>query len=188
MIEKLFTSKNRVKILSHLFFENEQSYIRELSKNLKISPSAVKKEIDNLINLNILKQKDNKIILNENCNYLLDLKNILLKTDYIIYPIKKELNKRSIKFVILFGSFAKGNYKKESDIDLILIGDLKQSEAFKLIKKIETKINKSINPIVWNEEDFKVKKTGRFFKEIISNKYVLIKGDKDEFQRIIREQ
>lgn len=40
--------------------------------------------------------------------------------------IKKVLKTLDIEKVILFGSRAKGNYKKGSDVDLAIIGDEKQ--------------------------------------------------------------
>jgi predicted DNA-binding transcriptional regulator len=60
MLEKLFTSKNRVKILNFFLFEKSESYIREISRNLKVSVSAVKKEVDNLLLTSILKKREIK--------------------------------------------------------------------------------------------------------------------------------
>ena len=66
MLEKLFTSKNRVKILGHLFFEKPKSRIREISRELKMPVSGVKKEIDNLLVLNIISKNKQGIKLNKN--------------------------------------------------------------------------------------------------------------------------
>ena len=48
MLEKLFTSKTRVKLIQFLLFEQEESNLRGISKKLKIPVSSVKREIDNL--------------------------------------------------------------------------------------------------------------------------------------------
>jgi len=54
MLEKIFTSKARVKIMQFLFFEKQESYIREISKRLNISVSSVKREIDNFREIGLI--------------------------------------------------------------------------------------------------------------------------------------
>ena len=144
MLEKLFTSKNRIKIMGFLFFKNPQTYIREMSRELKISPSAVKNEVENLIFVGIIKKDKNKLMLNNQSNISEELKSIFIKTDFIFCPIKDALKDKKIKFVFIFGSFAKGDYSRESDLDLMIIGDLKLSEVYNLLKPIEDKINREI--------------------------------------------
>ena len=62
MLEKLFTSKTRIKILDYLLFHKKETYLREIAKDLKLYPSAVKREIDNLLGLGLIKKQKNKII------------------------------------------------------------------------------------------------------------------------------
>ena len=167
MIEKLFTSKNRVKILNFLLFEKTETYIREISRELKISASAVKREIDNLAFISIIKINRNKIILNRNCNFLDDLKNIFIKTDFIIYPLKEAIgSNKKIKFAFIFGSFARGKYSEESDIDLFVVGNIKLSEIYKLLKPLEEKTKREVNPVVWTLDNLKKEKNSGFIRDI----------------------
>ena len=55
MIEKIFTSKTRIKILEFLFFKKNETYIRDISKNLKMPVSGVKREVDDLESIGIIK-------------------------------------------------------------------------------------------------------------------------------------
>ena len=49
MLSELFTSKTRIKVLLKLFLNpNVSSYLRELSSEFKLSPNALKTELDNL--------------------------------------------------------------------------------------------------------------------------------------------
>ncbi len=104
----------------------------------------------------------------------------------MVYPIKKALNKKDIKFALIFGSFAKGNYGSESDIDLLVIGDVKQKEIFKLLKPVEKLIKREISPVVWTVEELKKNKSKGFVKDIAKKRKIMIKGGGDEFQRIIK--
>jgi len=185
MLEKLFTSKTRVKILEYLLFKSQETYIRKIARELKISPSAVKREIDSLASLAIIRVNQNRIILNEKCNFLKDLKNIFIKSDFIIYPLSKVLIDKKIKYAFIFGSFARGDYKDYSDLDLMVIGDIKSFNLYKRIKPVEGVIKKDINPVIWTLENLKKEKVSSFIKDIFKKGIIMIKGDENELREII---
>lgn len=185
MLEKLFTSKARIMILDYLFFHKRETYLREIAKELKLSPSAVKRELDNLLNFGIIKKQKNKIILDESNPFLEDLKRIFLKTDSISYPIKEFLEKINADFILIFGSFAQGKYNSDSDIDLLIIGKATQQEVFKLLKPVEKLIKREINPVIWTLQELKKNKGKGFVKDILKKNKIMIKGDENEFKRII---
>ena len=185
MLEKLFTSKNRVKILGFLLFEKSETHIREISKILNISSGGVKKEVDNLKELNIL-EKEKRIKLNKNCSFLEDLRNIFIKTDFITYPIKKTLKNIDAEFIFIFGSFARGEFNSKSDVDLMIIGDVKSMEVYKKTREIEKEINREINPIILKIEDLKKQKNSGFIKDIFKKGIIMVKGEKNELQKIVR--
>ncbi|MCX6742500.1 MAG: nucleotidyltransferase domain-containing protein [Candidatus Pacearchaeota archaeon] len=186
MIEKLFTSKIRVKVLEYLFFRNKETHIREISRDLKLSSGAVKREIDNLALLGIIEIKKNRIILNKNCNFLKDLKNIFVKTDFIVYPLTKLLVNKHIEYAFIFGSFASGDYKEESDIDLMMVGNMDLFDLTKLLRPLEDKIKREINPVAWKLKDLIGKKNTGFVKDIFAKKIIMLKGDENELRKIVK--
>lgn len=185
MLEKIFTSKNRVKIIGFLLFNKNETYLREISKSLNVPVSAVKREIDNLEMAGIVIKTKNKISVNQKSSILDDLKNIFIKTEYITYPLKNLLLNKKIKFALIFGSFARGEYKKESDVDLLIIGDLKLSEGYKLLKPLEEKIKREINPVIWTIENLKKEKNSGFIKDIFKKKIIMVKGEENELRKIV---
>ena len=186
MLEKLFTSKTRVKILDYLFFHKKETYLREIAKKLKLSSSAVKRELDNLLDLGLINKQKNKITLNESNLLIEDLEKIFLKTDSISYPIKEVLKNKNVQFVLIFGSFAKGKYDTESDVDLLVVGDIKQQKVFSLLRPIEELISREINPVVWTLKDLKENRKKSFVRDIVSKDKIMIIGDENEFRRIVK--
>lgn len=186
MIERLFTSKNRVKLLRFFLFEQKEAHLRGISKELEISVSAVKREIDNLKEIGILKQEGARISINDKCNFINDLKNIFIKTDAIIYPLKDVLKSKKIKYALVFGSFAKASYNPESDVDLLIIGEIKLSDVYDLLKSAEGKIKREINPVVWSEKDLSNKKNTGFVRDIFTKKIIMLKGDENELRKAVR--
>ena len=71
----------------------------------------------------------------------------------------KELRKHEIKIekVYLYGSYAKGNYHKDSDIDIIIISkDFSGSRFFDSLKitRFRRSIDVRIEPTAYKPEDF----------------------------------
>lgn len=74
--------------------------------------------------------------------------------------VKRFLNliikKFNLKKIIIFGSFARGDYHKGSDLDLVIVGEFKERFIDRIGKIIE--LNKSdleIEAMVYTEEEFK---------------------------------
>lgn len=59
-----------------------------------------------------------------------------------------------IKKIILFGSYARGDYTEESDIDILIVGDVDFDYVIDLCTKLLLKYGVVINAIVESEELF----------------------------------
>ena len=120
--------------LIEIFLEEygKEFYVRELSRNLKKSPTTISKYLKELEKKGILKSE-------KKFNHLLFRANTekeafrQLRIDYNIKKIKesgiidflvKEFNEP--RAVVLFGSFAKGENINTSDIDLLVITPIKK--------------------------------------------------------------
>ena len=98
------------------------------------------------------------------------------KNDSVIGKIKKlkstlkEEFKMNISKVILFGSYAKGNPRMNSDIDLAIISDdFKRRDRIKLTQfllKIGQSIDINIEPLGFSEEEYKNCDKRTFLAEI----------------------
>jgi predicted nucleotidyltransferase len=189
MIEKLFTSKNRVKMLEYFIFHKQRAKLREISRETKIPVSAVSREFDNLVKLSILKKEDDNIILNEECNFLVELRNILLKTDSFTFELRKLFQKlfqnKGIDYVFVFGSFANEVYSSDSDIDLFVVGNISSIELTRMLRPIERKLNREINAVIWPMQDLKKKSKSGFIRDIAKKKVIMIYGDENELREII---
>ncbi len=173
--------------MKYLFFESKETHIREISNQLKISSSAVKREIDNLESVGVIEKEGNKIKLNRKNNIVDELKSIFVKTDYIVYSLEDLLKKnKKIEFALVFGSFSRGDYHTESDIDVLIIGNVKLSETFKLFKPLEEETGREINPVVWSIKSIQKKKDNRLMNEIFAGKVIMIKGEEDELRKIVK--
>lgn len=169
MFEKL--DKTDIKVLRFIADKPfTKFYLREISKKLKISPSSVKKALDRLIELNLIKSENfgNLRIVYGNIDEILFKQYKILTNVEFVNPIVKELLPAT--GIILYGSYAKGENDEDSDIDIIVIGNKKPKNILSWKeKKIQIKFFK---PYEWDEQ---IKKNKAYHKEV--KKGILLYGD-----------
>lgn len=192
MLERLFTSTTRVRILKTLIFDSDkQFHLRELSREIKTTPIYVKKELQNLqkLNLIITSKKGNLTLFQINKESLIfsELKGIFLKTEFFSDMLKESLKKLRIDFAFIFGSFAKDTESKESDIDLFVVGDVNENNLLQIIQKIEKQTRREINYILWKKSLLlKRAKKHHLLNEIAKNPVIMLVGDENELRKIIK--
>jgi len=175
----LIKSKLGQKILTYFFTNPEGSfYVRELARILKEDPSNLAKELIKLEKEGIfeseLRGKTKHYRLNKKYPLHKQLKEIIFKTTGVEGGIRNELRKlKNIKQAFLFGSFAKGDYDSQSDIDLLIIGDPDPEKLAEKISKLEDKFSREINYIVMKEKEFQKKKNkDPFLIDVFKNKTI----------------
>lgn len=126
MLKRLFTSNTRIKLLT-LFLLNPDSefFIRELTRKLDEQINSIRRELDNLKRLGLLKTKSRNrkkyYVVNKNFVVFHELKNIILKALNDKENIAKKLMEfGDIDVMVLSGMFV----DKDTPIDLLLVGDV----------------------------------------------------------------
>ena len=70
-----------------------------------------------------------------------------------------------IKEIIVFGSYARGDYDEESDIDIMIVGDVSLDEVIDISTEVLLRYGELISPIVVTPEEFK-KRNDSFIRTI----------------------
>ena len=190
---KLIKSKTKSSILE-IFFNNieKECYVRQLEKLTGYSAANIHREIIKLESDGLLKSRHiGKIKLYQlNKEYPLydEIRNIITKTIGIEGSLKKLIGHlENIDFAFIYGSFAEARERALSDVDIIVIGDIKPRGIKSLLYEYQAKIGREINSIVYTKSEFlnKLKEKNHFVSSIVSKKKIFIKGDKNEFGRLI---
>jgi len=192
-MHNLFGSKTRVRLITKLMMNPKQTYyIRELSRELGIPYGMVYREIGNLAGLRIIKlEKRGKITLihvNESLPYLGDLRNLVLKTTGVSHVILEMIPGDSVRFMLVFGSMASGDYGERSDIDLMVVGSLEEEPLLEAAKRIEAETGREVNYVLWSEEEFreKIKSGHHLLLDIAEKPLIMLVGSEDEFRGAVK--
>jgi predicted nucleotidyltransferase len=112
-----------------------------------------------------------------------DLRNIIYKTEGAGNLIRKVLQPiKGIRAAFIYGSVSKDKEAKSSDIDLMIIGEVKVAEVYSQISKAEARLKREINVDVVSPEEWlsrKDKKDSYIF-DILKNKRIFILGDEND--------
>lgn len=190
-LDTLFGSSTRVSLLSKLMMNSDrQFYIRELSRDLGLPYGMLYREVRNLISMGIaVEEKKGKITLisvNKNLPYFAELKGLMLKTAGLGDLLRNALvSMKGIKYALIYGSFASGEETERSDIDLLVVGKADEEDLLKAISKVEVKVGREVNYILWSEGEFlkRVKSRHHLLADIIRKPIIMLVGDEDEFRR-----
>jgi len=193
-IDKLFGSRTRVLLLAKMIMNaNKSFYIRELSKDLGLTFSVVYKEIENLRKLGLVAEERMGRLrlfrINKESVIYDDLRRLFLKTTALGQLLKSSLpNIEKAKYVLIYGSFARGEELESSDIDLLIVGDINEEELIEGIRTIEKELNREINYTLLSNREFekKVKARHHLLTEIANNPVIGLIGDIDELRRTIK--
>lgn len=189
MLKNLIGSKTR-QIILKAFVESPDAeyYTRQLAALHHISVGALHRELKNLSFSGILKERKVGNIklfsLNKQNPLYEEIRNIIYKTEGVIKFIKDAISGvGGIKVAFIYGSFAKGDERQDSDVDMFLIGDkVDEDKLIHAIDNIEKKLFKEINYTRYTENEYKKEKRKKnsFILEVIKGRKIFIKGGESD--------
>lgn len=172
LLKRLFTSQTRVKLLTIFLLNPEQEfYIRELTRRLDEQINSVRRELDNLKKLGLLKSrmKNRKkfYVINQKFPLLSELQGIIVKTtDQNEAVVENIIKMGKIEFLLLSGHFI----KRDSEVDLLVIGEIDKNELEAFLEK-EVKSDRPIRFTLMDRDDFiyRIKCNDRFIKDLVTD-------------------
>ena len=193
MLEQLFGSKTRVKLLK-LFYNNpaRSFYVREITRKIDEQINSVRRELANLIAVGLIRSKEsnNRLYynINKDSQFYNEFKKIFTNLGDI--PTEEDaMAKRlrgvgKVEYAQLSGTFVQDANNK---VDLFIVGDINRAKLATLVEELEKENHRDINYTVLTPEEFNYRKTlyDKFISEVLdSPKNVII----DEFAEKEKEK
>ena len=193
MLRKLFSSRVRVEILSVFLMNPERElYLREVERLTGEDYKNVSMELRNLEEIGLLSSRNEGNLkyfsLNKEFVIYEELKSIFIKTKGAVGILREAVStKRHIDYAFIYGSFATGEERAESDIDVMVIGGISLEEVLPLIRGPEEKLSREINVSLYGLQEIRkrVKDRDPFIMEVLEGSTIMLAGDEDELRRVI---
>jgi predicted nucleotidyltransferase len=191
MLEHIFGSKAKIKILRKICNNPNRDYtVDDISKEAKIPYGTAHPAVHSLIRTRILNSKKtgHSTVVSFNNYHVLAQKIIeLLNKESNAYidiakNFVKNVPKKEIKNIILFGSVVKGEILQPGDIDILIIykRDFKAQKVEQTILELMERYDVLISPLYISEKQFqmKIKKFDSFILHAIDEGIVLYGEEK----------
>lgn len=188
-LQDFMISRVRVKILELFFTEPEEMfYVREITRKTKEEINAVRRELDRMLGVGLLKseQRGNRLyyLLNPKYVFFQELQQMVSKNTGLGKKIRKYRRKLgTIDFVMFSGKFIRKKPPAQGEVDILVIGEVVLAELDAMIKQQEKELGREINYAVFERDEFEFRKQRRdpFIMDVLYSSRNMVIGDEDEF-------
>jgi predicted nucleotidyltransferase len=190
-------SKTRRAVLSKLFSHADKAYyLRQIARSVGVGIGSLQRELNKLVQagiiLRMVRGKQVYYQANPQCPIFPELKSLIVKTTGVTEVIKSALTPfiNHIRGAFIYGSVARMQDKKKSDVDLMIIGDVKFAEVVSALNKAQQQIDREINPTVYPLSEFQMKlsKRNHFIKTLMREKKIFLIGDQRVLTRLAKKR
>lgn len=180
--------KTRQAVLAALFERGVDGiYVRELQRQTGISTGALHHELQQLMQADLVEKSEdgNRVIyrLNESHPIHHELRRIVEKTCGLPAQLGEALQplEARIRFAAIFGSIAQGTSHAGSDVDLLLVAELSQSQVIERIQPLEERLQIEIGFRLYTPREFTQRQTkDPFLIRVLTRPLIRIIGSLDD--------
>jgi predicted nucleotidyltransferase len=129
---------------------------------------------------------------NPSCPIYEEMRAILRKTFGIADVLREALEPVAgrIKLAFVYGSVARGEERAASDVDVLLIGRLKFTDAVLALSSAEQGLRREVNPHVYSVAEFQHKVADRepFLVRVMKEPKIYLIGTDDDFGKLVKHR
>ena len=189
--------KTRRAILTLLYSHvDERFYLRQLTRSAGVGMGAVQRELKALVDAGIISRnvQGNQVYYQANSQspVFKELKSLVVKTAGVGDVLRTTLAPLAdrIDTAFVYGSIARGEERKNSDIDVLVVGNVTFAEVTAALSSVQKTIGREINPTVYPLTEFlsKVRAGHHFLNAVLGGEKLFLIGDKDELERMVEKR
>ncbi len=183
MIDQLFGSKTRVKLLK-LFYSNPNRsfYVREITRKIDEQINSVRRELSNMLSIGLIVSDDsaNKLYyeVNQKYEFYKPLSEIF-GTKKPVFTKKEDTGNDSLKelgsldLLLMTGSFTRDS---RAGIDLLFVGDLNATSVAKYVAGLESQEGRELTYAVLTRDEFDYRRQihDKFVTTLLSAKLTVV--------------
>ncbi|MGH7135344.1 MAG: nucleotidyltransferase domain-containing protein, partial [Pirellulales bacterium] len=117
-----------------------------------------------------------------------ELRGLVLKTSGLVDVLADAITPlaRKLRTVFVYGSIATGGEQSDSDIDLMVIGNVSPIELAVRLRNARELLGREINPSVYTPAEFAKKRVAKdhFLTRVLDKPKLFVLGDDDELEKI----
>ena len=183
-------STSRSEVLRLLFPQpGTELYLREIQRASGLALRSIQLELETLLahDLIVARRDGNRVYYRANSRHAIfpELQGLVLKTAGLADVLRDALAEVSgIKVAFIFGSVASGMERAESDVDLMVLGEIGLRPLAPLLRIASQSLNREINPHVMTIPEWQRKTAGAdvFVNRVLQEPKIWLRGNEDELK------
>jgi predicted nucleotidyltransferase len=116
-----------------------------------------------------------------------ELRALVLKTAGLLEALREALaGIRGMEIAFVYGSFATGEDTAESDVDLMVVGDVPFATVSRRLAPVQDKLGREVNPTVYPVQEFrrKLAEGHHFLTAVVEGPKLFVIGDANALERL----
>jgi len=189
----LLSSEVKASIVCELFAAGAVPlHGRELARRCDASLSAVQRELKKLAAVGLIAETQDGNRTNYSANqqhpFYVELTSLVRKSDGITDAIAKSLQGCGAAVAFVFGSIADNSASAGSDVDLMVIGDVKLRQVVSCLSGVAAQVGREINPHVFSSDEWteRMASGDHFVSTVMARDKRFVIGGEDELERMAK--
>lgn len=196
MLASLIFSDYRRRVLSLLLLHPGTTYhVRELARLTGTSAGALHKELSKLTKGGVLRRQEvgNQVRYgaNRECPIFEELASIVRKTSGLVDVLASALSsvEKQVDLAFVFGSLARGEQNSNSDVDVMVVGELGFADAVRVLHPVQQTLQREINPVVYSLDEFRrrIISDDSFVLQVLAQPKLFIVGNENELGKLTQD-
>lgn len=186
ILRLILSSRVRAGLFQLLFgLKKRELHVRELARQAGLHEASIRQELKKLSGLDlVLKRRDgNRAYFRANTAHPLypEIHRLVLKTSGLVEVVRESLRGADIEVAFVFGSVAQGLETAQSDVDLMVIGDLGLRKLTTLLTGVADQVGREINPHVMTKKEYRKRHRAadHFVTHVLHGSKLFVIGEND---------
>lgn len=185
--------RTRRRVLSWLYgHPGQRYYLRQIVRQSGAAQGAVQRELQLLVEAGLLRKslEGRHVYFEANADspIFAELQAILRKTTGLVDIVRDCLTPLApnIEVAFVFGSAATGELRSDSDVDILVVGDVSFSDVATAVTEAQVRVGRDVNPAVYPPSEFreKVRQQHHFLMAVLQEPRLFVVGGADELDRL----
>ena len=183
--------KVRSGVLALLFSHTDQAfYLREIARAIGTGHGAVQRELAQLLRAGLVTRyrRGREVFYQANraSPVFPELHGLIIKTVGVADVLRESLAPLAerVEVAFIYGSFAKGEERAGSDVDVMIVGEVGFGEVVSAIRSAQDRIGREVNPSVFAPDEWRkrVVSSDHFITTILREEKLFLIGDEQNLR------
>lgn len=188
--------KTRQALLSLLYSRADEAHLQEsLIQLAALGRGTVQRELEFLARAGIVRRtvRGRQVYFQANPESPIyaELRGLVVKTAGVADALRAALAPLAerIQVAFIYGSVAKGQERRASDVDVMVIGEVSFAETSEALGRTQESIGREVNPSVYAPADFRAKLAAKhhFLRSVLKGEKIFLIGDDRELARLAKK-